>query len=433
MDLDYITAYQHQVTQYLELHQALGYVIEEASDELVIGAGRPGTRQIELADFGRSSAPFETSLDDKFFALMIDPETGNFMTPESAYNSDAFQALVSVVLKPLTDVKGSGDFSLASVTQALEDSVLTQYAAMGLPGSANQPTTNALPRILSAYLTDHVQNLDHIDGDLPPIPDWREGGPVAGETPYDTYRVNNYIDVPFTLLAVGGSHTVTRDISYVFEDGTAIDAANAAKPQRAAFECKIDQITGETQWLEPGEVTLPAVDAPAATHPAANATVLAADTVPELVVTRDSENSNVTVTYPLNFTVDVRFIDADGAEIADAQPQTGRWNTEFTASAPAVAGYTIDEAHASQTGRFTANAAPIVFTYQADSATDPGTPGPGDTEQPGTTPKPTPSPQPGDALANSGSAPLWGAGAGALALLAAGAALVIRRRKTHAN
>lgn len=419
IDIDYITAYQAQVRQYLSMSQSMGLVYDLQEEEAVFDVGQAGTRPLILADLG-AEAVYGFSLDETFFNMTVNADGTEFMTPTEVYESADFQALVTWVMDDLNTLT---DFSAGSVTSSVTGAIDAQYNAMMTPGSSSQPIVAALPEYLIHYFALYNGSLtDASRGGLTPIPDWRDEAIVPGETPYDTDRAKNYLDIPFTVLAKGGKHEVTREITYNFEDGR---AAAPTETQRAEFTCLQDAFTDVVEWAPADqEVTLPAPAVPEVTYPGDGATVLPpASAVGSLLVRPDDKNSVASVIFPLEFSVTVKFVDGNGDPLRDPETVTGRWNTPFAAKAKAIDGYTLRSAAAAVNGTFGTDTDPVVFVYDVagDGGIDPGTPLP---EKPGVG-----SPPP---LAHTGSIEPWGIGIGAVILLIAGAATVLTaRRRTH--
>lgn len=416
IDIDYITAYQMQVRQYLSMSQSMGLVYDEQDQRAVLDVGQAGTRPLILADLGED-AVHGFGLYGMFFEMTINADGTDFLTPQDVYESADFQDMVTSVM---TDLETLTDYSAASVTDSVEAALSLQYRAMSVPGSSMQPITVALPTYLRDYFDMYADSLtDASRGGMTLISDWRDEAIVPGETPYDTYRAKNYIDVPFTVLAKGGKHEVTREISYHFEDG--VEAA-PTETQRAEFTCLQDAFTDEVEWAPAGqEVTLPAPNVPSVTYPDGSATVLPpVNPVSPLLVHPDDKNSAVDVTFPLEFSVSVRYIDENGDPLRDSETLVGRWNTPFTAKAPAIDGYQVRAGATTVEGVFGTNTDPVVFVYalQGDGAVDPVTPKP---VHPGTE-----KPQ---GLANTGAPVPLTIGLGAVLLLVAGAGAVLVGRR----
>ncbi len=437
VDLDYLRGYQGQLQQYVAMAQAADMVVDADPDarSLVIDVGQPGVHEFTLGDFTNENF-FEFSVNNWFFDVNFNEAAGEFYAPEEVYEFEEYQALVAEVMAPLEGIRG-GAHGRASVVEAAIAAINEQYDALEAPGSASQPITYVYTDFNYAYFQARNRVFDELsDGTLATFPDWRDEN---GDIVYDTYRAQNYIDVPYVELAQSGTQTVTREVSFRFEDGAAIDAAGNPVTQTADFACMIDLYTGEAEWVQPDEThTFPAVNVPA--HPAANATVRAVDAnLGELVVKPGDESSVLDVVLPLDFSVDVQFVDTAGKQIRDADRMSGRWNTDFTAVAPDIPGYVLSAVSAvdvqetrnavpnSVTGVFNAETTTVTFEYVV--VTDAETPGTGGEETPGsgTTAPGTKTPVTGAALAYTGGSSLLGAGLGALALLAAGSAFMIRR------
>ena len=423
VDLDYITAYQTQVQQYLEMSIAFGYVFSVTENQVVLDHGQSGTRPLTLRDVGDSRIP-GLYMNSEFFDLTVDASGEAFLSPEEVFASDGFQWLVENVMSTFDGVDAS---SQTDVVEAVEHALRGQYDAMAMPGSSSQPVAAAFSSMVYDYVYAHHASNGAIDPELRAIPDWRDDAVVPGETPYDSYRAKNYLEVPFTLLAQAGTDTVTREITFSFEDGAAIDPAQRVVTQAAEFTCLRDAFTGEVTW-EPADQqqTFPAITEPEVTHPAANATVLPDETqVPALVVRPGDENTRIDAVLPVEFEAEIDFLDEDGTALLDPLFVSGRWNTTFAVEAPKIPGFALSSQSGEITGRFGADLDPFVFTYHPvlvdPEETDPGTGG--------TTGGTTGGHTPGAGLANTGGLPAWGAATGAALLLAAGGALMIRRRR----
>lgn len=356
VDLDYLRGYQAQVRQYLNTAQQAGVVVRIADDTAVLDTGDPGTRPMRLSDL-REVYLNSFYMDVEFFDLTLNGDQTDFLTPEEVFASDGFQELVGYATAALNDLP---DHEQGTVVEALKDVVETQYSMLATPGSSSQPIMVALPTFVSEYFSlceEHFAGLS--EPELRPLPNWKDDAVVPGELPDDTYRAQNYLVVPNTLFSQQGTHSVTRDVSYAFEDGT---EAAPGVAQAVEFTCLVDAITGEAEWVPEGQTgTLPALTHPAVTHPAAHATVLAPETeVPAVAVTPDSNNSTLQVIFPLDYRVELRYEDGRGATLRDAAALTGRWNTGYTATAPGIDGYLLSS-ESSVPGMFGTGPASIVF------------------------------------------------------------------------
>ncbi|GAA1612437.1 MucBP domain-containing protein [Leucobacter chromiireducens] len=422
VDLDYLRGYQAQVRQYLSTAQAMGIVVRTADNTAMLPAAGVETRPLQLSDLDQWILN-SFSVDGTFLALNLTPDGTDFLSPEDVFASDGFQALVEQATWSLENIP---DHDPGSVTEAVEQTIRTQYGMLATPGSSMQPIMAALAQFIPEYLSLYANAAD--GPALAALPNWKGDAVVPGELPYDTYRAENYRVVPHMLFARQGHHTVTREIVYTFEDGS---AAADTVTQEAVFTCQVNAITGETTWVPEGQTdTLPAVPHPTVTHPAAHATVLPPeDAVLPEQVTPESADITRAVVFPLEFRVTVRYVNEHGAPVPEDTALVGRWNTAYSAEAAAIDGYTVSSAPVIS-GVFGVGAATHVFTY---AAADTGTVTPPPTVTPPTTPPPAPQPPGPTPLAQTGAGD-----AGLLVTLAggavlAGAGLLLGRRRAAAT
>ena len=353
VDLDYFTGYQIQVEQYLEMATAAGYVRDLDSGDIVVAGGQPNTRALGILDL--EDLPFD--LTRPF--LMLDAE-GNFISPQAMYESSLVQSMVADVMSPLDQLTDPTDKSafLGAVAAAL----FQQYEYLQEGGATAQPVGQVLPSFMEELMVAYDQlNQDRLQrGEetlpLPRIPDWKDRAVVPGELPFDTYRVNNYTTVP-TLYVT----TVSREIGYLFEDGS--PAADAVT-QSVSYQC----IDGGRYFVD-GVDSFAAVSHPSVTYD--GATVLdPAVTVGEEAVTATTDDSTITVTYPLRFEVTVNLVDTQGVSIASPLRLAGRWGTPLDQAAPSIDGYVVRGPGSIQK-TFGSDRGPFQFVYERAATSEP--------------------------------------------------------------
>lgn len=288
LDIDYITAYQAQVDQYLSLVDNAGWEFDPETDSIVYESTSK-SRKLILGDLSKIHEFF---LHDSFHTITLNADKTAFLSPDEIYASELFQALVRPVTDNFTVFEESNTFTKEAVVEAIIYVTHYQYNALHAPGGYGQPITHVFPNLIIKIFNNFI--FSEKPTKLPTLENWID--PETGETPYDTYRSLNYIKAPEIAFSNTLEKTVTRTIHYVFSDGT---TAAPDVIQEATFTGKESLITGVTTWNE-DNLILPALDNPTVSAPNESCTVgEPAEIVEEVTVDLTTNNLDVTVTYPL--------------------------------------------------------------------------------------------------------------------------------------
>ncbi|SHH61959.1 Listeria/Bacterioides repeat-containing protein, partial [Anaerosphaera aminiphila DSM 21120] len=198
--IDYIKGYIAQVNQYLNLAKEFGYAYDEEEGEIynIYSEHKPVKyRELELGDIENTHL-FE--LDEDFLKLSINDRGNEFLTPEEIWNSGEFQEIVNGVISDLED---NEDISKEKIVDLAKATIDLQYEKVLMAiGSSQQPTVEALPEFLEVAINEMS---NYGKNELPEISSWQT---EDGKLPYDIYRKENYIKVPYVIFT---KYIVTYD------------------------------------------------------------------------------------------------------------------------------------------------------------------------------------------------------------------------------
>ena len=198
-DIDYIKGYIAQVNQYLKLAKELGYMYDEENKWIynIYSEEEPGkSRELKLKDLTNGDL---FGLDPTFLEFSIDKDGDEFLTPEEIWDSEGFQEIVSGVISTIED---NEDSSKDEVIDLIYATIITQYGALSMPGSGQQPINMTLPQFIHRAMNE-ISNFGK--DKLPEISSWQT---EKGKLPYDIYRKENYIKVPYVIFV---KYMVTYD------------------------------------------------------------------------------------------------------------------------------------------------------------------------------------------------------------------------------
>ena len=190
--IDYIKGYSAQVNQYLNLAKEFGYAYDEEEGEIYnkYSEHKPVKyRELKLRDL-EGTHLFE--LDEDFLKLSINDKGNEFLTPEEIWNSGEFQEIVNGVISDLED---NEDISKEKIVDLAKATIDLQYEKVLMAiGSSQQPTVEALPEFLEVAINEMS---NYGKNELPEISSWQT---EDGKLPYDIYRKENYIKVPYVIF-----------------------------------------------------------------------------------------------------------------------------------------------------------------------------------------------------------------------------------------
>ena len=160
---------------------------------------------------------------------------------------------------------------------------------------------------------------------------------------------------------------VTRTIHYVFEDGT---RAAVDEVQSAQFDVLKELISGRITGDTTPQI-LAAVANPVVAYPDSGVVVLnPTNSAEKLSVSYNSDDIEITIMYPLEFKLNVFYVDESGNTLKDETSIQGRYNTEYNVNAPVIQGYELVQKPANVSGTFGINREGITLVYKKASATD---------------------------------------------------------------
>lgn len=236
------------------------------------------------------------------------------------------------------------------------NAIMGQYYAMSMPGAYSQPILQAynwhfVYRARTEYYPEHQK--------LPELSTWIPEGQTITE--YDQYRLLNYIKLPSIDLEKKSIETATRTVHYVFEDGI---IASPDVVQSANFSVVKELISGR-EIVDSESQILASLENPTVDYAQSDVTVLQpSESVKELEVTRNSTSEEITIVYPLEFTLNVIYVDEEGTKIAESNSISGRWNTQYDVTAIEIEGYELVQVPTNASGAFGTNREQITFVYK---------------------------------------------------------------------
>ena len=239
--MDYIKGYIGQVNQYYQILKEWGYVYDIENDN-VVNKYRDKLptkhRELELKDLKKVGF---FSLDPDFLEISIDSEKNEFLEPEDIWNSDGFQYLVDSVVTNWNDMEGmSKENTVKSSLEVIE----SQYYKLCIPGASSQPINMALPDVMEKFLGEFNYSIEY-KYELPEITSWQT---EDGKLPYDIYRKENFLKVPYVKFEKensnsggtgGGSTTNYYEVTY---DANAKDTTGKV-PSDTKEYVKDDKVT----------------------------------------------------------------------------------------------------------------------------------------------------------------------------------------------
>lgn len=373
VDIDYFIAYQAQVQLYLQNLKEMGYVWDNANETMDLSINVSDQRELILGDLKTNGAGW-LWLATEFLEVNLTADGTAFLSPEEVYQSEYIQEIIEQYAMYSFDPEYSNDenfYSKESVLNHMIESIYGQYNAISMPGSSQQPILSGFHSILYGIVDNYKYT-----GTLPELTPWIEAGNTLPV--YDQYRILNYTKVPYINIKEETVKEVTRTITYLFEDGT---VAHESVLQNTEFRVEKELISGLVS-SDIESVTFPAVSNPIVSHSDDKVIVLEANQiVEELVVTKDSENIEITVTYPLEHELTVYYMDETGNHIQDSNTISGRWNTQYVEVAPEIVGYELVEISSTNesslarttshaTGTYGIDKEDIIFVYKETEVKD---------------------------------------------------------------
>ncbi|GAA1322027.1 MucBP domain-containing protein [Leucobacter albus] len=367
-----LEAFQVGARLNLDTAMGLGYVVElEGSNGAVLSTpvNHASTRPMALRDLA-SSAPSQLLVDDKLLFASLDASGAGFRTPEEITGHAYVREVVEETLDPLDTPATVSPNEFAAAVQEVVETQLSE--AHTLAGDFDDVPVE-FPHLLDDFTEDYLSSFDDLETrELKRLPDWRD---ESGALPYDKIRADQFDVIPFTALREHGVTSVSRAVRYSSVDGAQLSGAPEVH-QVAEFCSTKHLLTGETRWSDTA-LTLPAVTAPTAAHPAPNATLGApSPTVEAIEVTpADIDLPTAEVVFPVSFTIPVRHVDETGAALpasltAGNESRTGAWGTTEAVSALKHDDWTLTSQSATQHVKFTADQPAIVFTYRKATASE---------------------------------------------------------------
>ena len=197
--IDYIKGYIAQVNQYLKLAKEFGYMYDEENEWIynIYSEYNPGkSRELGLRDL--ENAQF-FGLNPSFLEFSTKDNGDGFLNPEEIWNSEEFQEFVNGVI---STIEGNEDSSKEEVVNLVNVTINMQYNTLGYPGSSQQPINVSLPN----FMHQHINEMSNLEKHkLSGISSWQT---EKGKLPYDIYRKENYIKVPYVIFV---KYMVTYD------------------------------------------------------------------------------------------------------------------------------------------------------------------------------------------------------------------------------
>ena len=370
VDIDYFKAYQAQIKLYLQNAKELSYVYDIDNDTIDFSWNVTNGRSLVLKDLLINTYVFE-SLFPEFLAANLNSDGTALISPEDVYKTDFIQNIIkqsiTSVLTPQTSSEQDEFYKKENYVETLYSAIEVQYAEIGMPGSSAQP----ILQVYNSYFVDMAKEGYYQENHkLPILTTWIPQGQT--KTEYDQYRLLNYSKVPMVAIKEKHTKAVSRAIQYTFEDGT---SASQDVIQSAIFTTTKELISGKESG-DVGMQTLPSLENPVVDYAQSDVRVLPAKTdVKEVQVTKDSTNIIETIVYPLEFTLQVAYLDEEGNTIKDSKNIVGRWNTKYSENAITIDGYELLQTPSNSTGVFGIDREAITFVYKVVEKDKEGTGG----------------------------------------------------------
>lgn len=364
VDLDYFKAYQAQARLYLQNAKELGFVLNLDTNTIDYNWNVSNKRELILGDFLNFSH-IVGYLSHDFLVANLNSDGTDFISPEEVYKTPFIQAIIEYQFHPYFTPYDSDDMAFyekENIINASLSVISAQYQAISMQGSYYQPTLHVFNsqlvyRATAEYYQQHQT--------LPELTTWIPAGQTMTE--YDQYRLLNYMKVPSIDVREETTKTVTRRVHYVFEDGT---SASQDVVQSANFNI-VKELISKKESVDVETQTLSKLANPEVIYPDSDVKILdPTETIEELSVTKDSADSEVKVVYPLEFTLNISYMDEDENKIADSKRISGRWNTNYSEKELDIDGYELMQIPSNTEGLFGANKEDITFVYKKVSQSD---------------------------------------------------------------
>ncbi|MDQ0361457.1 MucBP domain-containing protein [Breznakia pachnodae] len=358
VDIDYFKAYQAQVRLYLQNTKELGYVYDTDNNVIDYSWNVVNSREIILGDF-LADPYIGGSLSPEFLSANLNADGTDFISPEEVYETPFIQTIIQQSVKDIITPSDSTDtafYEKENYVESTYNAIIGQYYAMSMPGAYSQPILQAynwhfVYKARDEYYSEHQK--------LPELTTWIPEGQTITE--YDQYRLLNYIKLPSIDLEKESIETVTRTVHYVFEDGT---IASPDVVQSANFNVVKELISGR-EIVDSESQILASIENPTVDYVQSDVTVLQPnESVKEVEVTRNSTNEEITIVYPLEFTLNVIYVDEEGTQITESDSISGRWNTQYDVTAIEIEGYELVQVPTNASGVFGDNREQITFVYK---------------------------------------------------------------------